>query len=496
MAKKAMPEPEIEQPETDPELIVLPQNREAEEAVIGGVLRNPTRFPEAEAILKPADFFIRRNGLIWNAFENLTARAEPIDRLTIEQELQKMGKFEEVGGRDYLFGVEDNCPLGLHLPTYAQKVKEKAWRREVLSMLNETATQTFSDMKSHEDIANCLLEISEKATGNLQKNYVVRDAAYMLEPLQPVKYLVEGLIYEKSITVLYGDGGTKKTWAGLYLGACVASGNAWGDLNTTKTKVLYIDEEIGNSEMHLRGQQCIKGATLANDPIDLKYISLAGFHLDNPQHEAILTNEILAQGVGLVIFDALADLMLGDENSKQDTQPIFNALRRIVEKTGAAIVVIHHANKTGGYRGTSVIRDAPDIMCKVESDKDSNFINFEIEKNRKSKCVKWSMFATWAEDRFYLSHVEGQEKPKILGKAEDYVIRYLTDHGASQIMAIEGSADICSSGSARNAVYSLAKAGTIRRTNPSESKKVQAIYELKSNSIVIQEEDDNNESKP
>jgi hypothetical protein len=319
---------------------------------------------------------------------------------------------------------------------------------------------------------------TKKAIGNLQERYVVRDSVYMLEPVKPEKYLVEGLIYEKSITVLYGDGGTKKTWAGLYLGACVASGNPWGDLVTTKTKVLYIDEEMGDSEMHQRGQWCIKGATLTNDPIDLKYVSLAGFHLDNPHDEEILTNEILAQGAGLVIFDALADLMLGDENSKQDTQPVFNALRRIVEKTGAAIVVIHHTNKTGGQRGSSVIKDAPDIMCKIESDRNSNFINFETEKNRKSKCVKWSMFATWAEDRFYLSHTERQEKPKQLGKAEEYVIRYLTDHGASELKIIMGGADTCSPEGARQAVYALARTNTIHRTNPSDSDKVHAIYDL------------------
>ena len=66
-----------------------------------------------------------------------------------------------------------------------------------------------------------------------------------------------------------------------------------------------------------------------------------------------------------MILDVLADLMTGDENSKQDTQPVFNALRRISEQSGAAIIVIHHANKMGGHRGSSVIKDAPDILLQV-----------------------------------------------------------------------------------------------------------------------------------
>ncbi len=58
----------------------------------------------------------------------------------------------------------------------------------------------------------------------------------------------------------------------------------------------------------------------------------------------------------LVIIDALADVMAGgDENSVKDTQPVFMQLRKIAEETGAAILVIHHVNKMGDYRGSTAI---------------------------------------------------------------------------------------------------------------------------------------------
>jgi archaellum biogenesis ATPase FlaH len=478
MAKKAISDPEIEPPQTDPGLVISPHNREAEEAVIGGILRTPKRFLEAAAILKPTDFFIRRNGLVWQAFENLTDRSDPIDRLTIEQELQKMGKFEEVGGREYLFSVEDNCPLGLNTPHYARLVKFEAWKRGIIAIANELAVQGFSRDKSQEDITNYLLEASKQALGSPTGRYLVRSGIDALAPRPEIKYLVEGLIYEKSITIIYGDGGTKKTWSSMYLAACVASGCPWGDFETHKTKVLFIDEENGESEMATRAAFCIRGA-LADQNLDLRYISLAAFHLDNPQDEALLTNEILAQEAGLVIFDALADLMLGDENSKQDAQPVFNALRRITEKTGAAIVVIHHANKQNGYRGSSVIKDAPDIFIKIESDEDSHFINFKTEKKRKGKSVKWSMYATWTEDRFSLSHSEKQEKT--LSTVEEFIIEYLNDHGEDEKIEIQNAtvaAGIGTLKAAENSIYALEAIGKIIRTNPTPSKKVRARYSV------------------
>jgi hypothetical protein len=475
-----IPEPEMPplEEESTPIVITPPHDREAEEATIGAILINPDCYPELAAILKPADFYIRRHGWIWQAFESLTARGDPLDILTISEELQKLGKLEEIGGSAYLTVLLNQCPTSLHAPAYATRVKDMSIKRGMIAAANEIAKMAYDPrMTSDEANARALEAIQENSTST-RKRYKVHNAADALAPREPVKWIVDGLIYEKSITVMYGDGGVKKTWAGMYLAACVASGAAWGGYETHKTRVLFVDEENGETEISDRAGRCIRGA-LADESTDLRYISLAAFHLDDPKDEALLTNEILMQGAGLVVLDALADLMLGDENSKQDTQPIFNALRRISEKTGAAILVIHHANKMGTHRGSSVIKDAPDILLQVVSDPESEFVNFKQEKNRKGKAVKWSMKATWLEDKFYLSMAETQEKTKHLSKSEEYVIGYLTEHGANPIPAIMASADICSPEAARKAVYNLAELKIIHRTNPGETGRgVAAIYDL------------------
>jgi hypothetical protein len=473
------PEPEEQPDELTAPVSIPPHDREAEEATLGSVLIDPDCYPDLVSILDPADFYIRRHGWIWQAFGNLVRRGDPLDFLTIPEELFRMGQLEEIGGPAYLTGLLNQVPSSLHAATYARKVKDVAIKRRLLDIANEIALLAYNPRISAAEASRRAQEAIKENTGGQEKRVTIHDAVYALAPRPPIRWIVEGLIYEKSITVIYGDGGTKKTWASMYLAACVASGAYWGDYKTNKTRVLFIDEENGDDEIAARAAFCIRGA-LADKNIDLHYISLAAFQLNDPQDELLLTTIIQAQGAGLVILDALADLMSGDENSKQDTQPVFNALRRIAEKTGAAIVVIHHANKNGGHRGSSVIKDAPDILLQVTSDPDSNFVNFKTEKNRKGKGLQWSMFATWTEDRFYLSPVEGQEKGNTQTRSHEYVLRFLADNGASELPVIESSADTCSFNAARQAVYALAAKGKIRRTNPGGKP---AIYELTKQSI-------------
>jgi hypothetical protein len=479
------PEEEIEGTNT-PAIPETPQNREAEEAVIGAILMDPGRYPEVATILKPSDFFIRRNGWVWQAFDNLTERGEPFDSLTIADELERLGQLTDIGGPAYLTAMLDQCPLGLHAPTYARKVKDAANRRGMLAAANEIATMAYNPRVTTDEATARGIEAIQENTTNTSKRYTVHNAADALAPRPPVKWIVDGLIYENSITVMYGDGGTKKTWAGMYLAACVASGAAWGDYETHKMRVLFVDEENGEVEISGRAAFCIRGA-LSDENADLKYISLAAFHLDDPRDEAILTAEILAQGAGLVVLDALADLMIGDENSKQDTQPVFNALRRIAEKTGAAILIIHHANKQGGHRGSSVIKDAPDILLRVDSDPESNFINFKTEKNRKGKAIKWAMQATWLEDKFYLSPAEMLEKTKSPSKAEEYVIRFFEGRPDATVKECEENADTCSPGTAHNTLYGLAERGILRRTNPGERTARYSLASVTCNGSVTNE---------
>jgi len=170
--------------------------------------------------------------------------------------------------------------------------------------------------------------------------------------------------------------------------------------------------------------------------------------------------------------------MDGDENSKKDVQPVFNKLRTIAENTGAAIVIIHHSNKQGGYRGSSAIKGNIEAMIQVEYQEKSKQITFTSEKNRDGKKIEFAAIPHWEEDKFYLTPAK-VEKEEYYSKAERFVLSYLKENGASPIPNIMAAADICSPQSARQAVYSLTGKKKIYRVD-SREKGSTATYGLAS----------------
>jgi RecA-family ATPase len=315
-----------------------------------------------------------------------------------------------------------------------------------------------------------LAEIIEQNDPELQatkRRFQIRDAGFVLQPQEPITQIVESLITEGSVSLFYGEPGAKKTYSILSLAVCVALEKPWLGFAVQQRKVLFIDEESGERRLALRMGAAIRGE-FGDEKTPIEFISLAGFKLDDEEDPKHLQRIIEEQGAGLVIIDALCDVMNGDENSKQDVQPVFTTLRKIAERTKAAIIVIHHSNKAGGYRGSSAIKGALDLMVKVESEEGSQWISFKTEKARDYEPVSFTAVANWSANQFYLSQAEPKnENNRKLPASQEYVLAYLkANDGEANLDDIEANADRCSPGAARQATFELTELGLIRRTNP------------------------------
>ena len=113
---------------------------------------------------------------------------------------------------------------------------------------------------------------------------------------------------------------------------------------------------------------------------------------------------IKKSGARLVNIDSLVDVIPGaDENSVKDMQPLFTNLRGIADRTQAVIILIHHSNRNGGYRGSSALKGAVDVLLKVTSTPGEKMIQFEVEKNRDGEPIKFTAEAHFEEGKFWLS---------------------------------------------------------------------------------------------
>lgn len=310
---------------------------------------------------------------------------------------------------------------------------------------------------------------------------LVHTAGEALQPQPPPDWIVENLFEAGAVCCFFGDGGAKKTYSLLSMAVCVASGLPWLQFKTHKSPVLFVDEESGRARFLRRLGEVLRGEDCGEDT-PLHFVTLPGLLLDGkkqPGDIAYLAQAITETGARLVIIDALVDVMSGDENSVEDLRPVFIALRKISEDTGASIVVIHHSNKGGGYRGSSALKGAVDLLVKVESEPGKNTIDFTTEKNRDGEADKWGAVATWLELEGTFTLRPYSVRNEHFTTAERYVLEYLEEHGASPLPDIAGAADVCEPAKAQRAVYSLTGKKKVYRTNPQDKGRgAIAIYDI------------------
>lgn len=168
--------PEAFEPSSSPQLV--PQSREAEEAVLGSVLINPAAYYDVVEFLQSDDFYIHRHKWIWEAFTTLHERRQPIDVLTVTEELDQMGYLGEIGGSSYLTALITNVPTALHASAYGHLVEESAIRRRILEAANRIAKLAYQE----EITIDTAIENAEKTIFSISERRLSND----LQPIQKV----------------------------------------------------------------------------------------------------------------------------------------------------------------------------------------------------------------------------------------------------------------------------------------------------------------------
>jgi len=116
-----------------------PHNIEAEEAVIGSLLIDGTAVYKIAPFLEASHFYSEQNSLIYGACLSLYERNEPIDQITVAQELDRKGKLEASGGAAYLSHLISICPTSLDIETHARIVHRLATMRRLIEAAGQIA---------------------------------------------------------------------------------------------------------------------------------------------------------------------------------------------------------------------------------------------------------------------------------------------------------------------------------------------------------------------
>lgn len=110
----------------------LPNDLDAERAVLGAILLDNTLIAQALEVLQPEHFYLGRHRLIYEIMLKLSAEGYALDPITIGDELKARNKFEQAGGGSYLAGLIDSIPRLENISQYTTIVRRFAARRELI----------------------------------------------------------------------------------------------------------------------------------------------------------------------------------------------------------------------------------------------------------------------------------------------------------------------------------------------------------------------------
>lgn len=120
-----------------------PQSIEAEESVLGGILIENSAIDRALELITPDDFYRDAHRKIMQAMINLNQRSEPIDLVTLHEELKRTNQLQEVGGASALAEIAEKVPTAANVAYYARIVREKSILRGLIHTATEIATRGY-----------------------------------------------------------------------------------------------------------------------------------------------------------------------------------------------------------------------------------------------------------------------------------------------------------------------------------------------------------------
>lgn len=139
-----------------------PQNLEAEEAVLGGILVEKGSLSVVAGILNPNSFYKESNRLIFQAILDLDAQVSSIDILTVTNHLRKQSKLDFVGGPYYLVELTQRVSSAANLEYHARIVSENYIKREIIKVSSELTRDGF-------DYTTDVFEFLDRAQATLFK---------------------------------------------------------------------------------------------------------------------------------------------------------------------------------------------------------------------------------------------------------------------------------------------------------------------------------------
>jgi replicative DNA helicase len=146
---------------------LLPHSIEAEQAVLGGLMLDNKRLDAVLEVISEVDFYREDHRQIFKMMQILQENAQPLDVITLSEELHRHDQLERVGGLAYLVEMANNTPSAANIVAYARIVRERSTLRQLIAAAQEISKSSYNPSGLDSDD---LLQLAEKRVAEIAED--------------------------------------------------------------------------------------------------------------------------------------------------------------------------------------------------------------------------------------------------------------------------------------------------------------------------------------
>jgi len=287
---------------------------------------------------------------------------------SIIQKICKLAEDKEISDR-----------LGTISPTFKKNEDEIIGISGLKPLLFEEDYNKLLEILNQEDVIT--IDPDEDDTESLSE---------MLNKEINMDYIIKDLIYPETLTMLYSPPANFKSMIAYFMALSISSGENFVDNKVKKGNVLFLDLENDNKTRKLRLPRMLKALEIGEDDCDIRFkyfISLMnGKQKININSVKLLENLIVKYNTKVLFIDTLHRSADYKENNADDINQLYNKVfKKLIDKYKISIVFLHHANKDGGYRGSSDLLGIAHVSLQVLKNGDTMEFTLSNQKDRNNE---------------------------------------------------------------------------------------------------------------
>ena len=361
---------------------VPPHNIEAEQSVLGSMLLDREAIMVALEILKPEDFYKEAHREIFESVYNLFSKNEPVDLVTLTEELKARGTLEAIGGIPYLTSMASGVPIASNIKYYADIVERKSTLRNLIKSSEEIINLGYNaDLHVSE-----IIEQAQKSIYDLSQNRNKEGFTPIQDVLSDTFDQIE-MLYENKVGITGMTSGfvdLDRKISGLHktdlilVAARPAMGKSAFSLNLAQNAALKAGASVALFSLEMSKEQLMLRMLSSEAMVDLKKIQIGSLnedewtkiaqamiplsqskiYFDDTPGISVLEMRSkcrrlkMEKGLDLVLIDYL-QLMQGDrrsENRQQEISAISRNLKIMAKELDCPIIALSQLSRAPELR--------------------------------------------------------------------------------------------------------------------------------------------------